>query len=92
MLLEMSVEFSGISRRLPGLGADELPGAFPALALQDRDLAIAAYDSADPDVRDGLDTLAVTMTIVLRRPARQWTTSTGGPRRSRPSPETPSLG
>jgi len=30
-----------------------------------RELAIAAYDSADPNVRDTLDTLAVTMTIVL---------------------------
>jgi hypothetical protein len=30
-----------------------------------RDLAIAAYDRADPGVRNGLDTLAVTMTIVL---------------------------
>ena len=30
-----------------------------------RDLAIAAYDKADPDVRNSLDTLAVTMTIVL---------------------------
>ena len=30
-----------------------------------RDLAIAAYDQADPDLRNSLDTLAVTMTIVL---------------------------
>ncbi len=30
-----------------------------------RDLAIAAYDKARPDVRNSLDTLAVTMTIVL---------------------------
>jgi hypothetical protein len=30
-----------------------------------RELAIAAYDRADPDVRNSLDTLAVTMTIVL---------------------------
>ena len=30
-----------------------------------RDLAIAAYGRADPDVRNSLDTLAVTMTIVL---------------------------
>ena len=30
-----------------------------------RDLAIAAYDKANPDVRNSLDTLAVTMTIVL---------------------------
>jgi hypothetical protein len=30
-----------------------------------RDLAVAACDRADPDVRNGLDTLAVTMTIVL---------------------------
>jgi hypothetical protein len=33
--------------------------------FQTRDLAISAYDSADPNVRDTLDTLAVTMTIVL---------------------------
>jgi hypothetical protein len=30
-----------------------------------RDLAIAEYDKADPNVRNTLDTLAVTMTIVL---------------------------
>jgi hypothetical protein len=30
-----------------------------------RDLAIAAYETADPNVRSGLDTLAVTMTVVL---------------------------
>jgi hypothetical protein len=30
-----------------------------------RDVAIEAYDNADPDVRSTLDTLAVTMTIVL---------------------------
>src|SRR5262249_113676 len=30
-----------------------------------RDVAIAAYDRADPDIRTSLDTLAVTMTIVL---------------------------
>ena len=30
-----------------------------------RDLAVAAYDQADPNVRNTLDTLAVTMTIVL---------------------------
>jgi 8-oxo-dGTP diphosphatase len=30
-----------------------------------RDMAIAAYDQADPNVRNTLDTLAVTMTIVL---------------------------
>ena len=30
-----------------------------------RDLAIAAYDRADANIRNTLDTLAVTMTIVL---------------------------
>jgi hypothetical protein len=30
-----------------------------------RDLAIAAYETADPNVRGGLDTLAATMTVVL---------------------------
>ena len=30
-----------------------------------REVAIAAYDKADPDLRNSLDTLAVTMTIVL---------------------------
>jgi hypothetical protein len=30
-----------------------------------REIAIAAYDKADPDLRNSLDTLAVTMTIVL---------------------------
>ena len=30
-----------------------------------RDVTISAYDNADPDVRGTLDTLAVTMTIVL---------------------------
>jgi hypothetical protein len=33
--------------------------------FQTRDVAIAAYDRADPDLRNSLDTLAVTMTIVL---------------------------
>ena len=30
-----------------------------------RDIAVAAYDGANPDLRNNLDTLAVTMTIVL---------------------------
>ncbi|HZP71196.1 MAG TPA: hypothetical protein VFB29_14745 [Pseudolabrys sp.] len=30
-----------------------------------RDLALAAYETADPNVRSSLDTLAVTMTVVL---------------------------
>jgi hypothetical protein len=30
-----------------------------------RDVAVAAYDRADPDIRNSLDTLAVTMTVVL---------------------------
>jgi hypothetical protein len=30
-----------------------------------RDLTIAAYETADPNVRSGLDTLAATMTVVL---------------------------
>ena len=38
---------------------------FHASHLKTRDLAIAAYDTADPNVRNTLDTLAVTMTIVL---------------------------
>ena len=38
---------------------------FSASHLKTRDLAIAAYDTADPNVRNTLDTLAVTMTIVL---------------------------
>lgn len=33
--------------------------------FKSRDVAISAYDGADPDVRGTLDTLAVTMTIVL---------------------------
>jgi hypothetical protein len=38
---------------------------FRASRFKTRELAIAAYDSADPDLRNSLDTLAVTMTIVL---------------------------
>ena len=38
---------------------------FRASRFKTRDLAIAAYDTADPNVRNNLDTLAVTMTIVL---------------------------
>jgi hypothetical protein len=38
---------------------------FSASHLKTRDLAIAAYDTADPNIRNTLDTLAVTMTIVL---------------------------
>ena len=37
----------------------------PLSHFKTRDLAIAAYDKARPDVRNSLDTLAVTMTIVL---------------------------
>ncbi|MGB9261917.1 MAG: hypothetical protein WCB55_17505, partial [Pseudolabrys sp.] len=59
------VELSGIPRRFSGLGADELPGALPPLRFKTRDLAIAAYDRADANIRNTLDTLAVTMTIVL---------------------------
>ena len=38
---------------------------FAASRLKGRDLAIAAYDTADPTWRDCLDTLAGTMTAVL---------------------------
>ena len=38
---------------------------FRASHSRTRDLAIAAYDTADPNVRGGLDTLAATMTVVL---------------------------
>jgi len=33
--------------------------------FQSREVVIAAYDATDPDLRNSLDTLAVTMTIVL---------------------------
>ena len=52
-------------RRLPRLAADELPRAFRASRFKGRDLAIAAYDAADPSLRGCLDTLAGTMTAVL---------------------------
>jgi hypothetical protein len=38
---------------------------FRASRFKTRELAIAAYDGADPNIRNSLDTLAVTMTIVL---------------------------
>ena len=38
---------------------------FMASRFKGRDLAIAAYDAADPSLRDCLDTLAGTMTAVL---------------------------
>ena len=38
---------------------------FVASRFRGRDLAIAAYDAADPNVRSCLDTLAGTMTAVL---------------------------
>jgi hypothetical protein len=38
---------------------------FRASHSRTRDLAIAAYDTADPNIRSGLDTLAATMTVVL---------------------------
>ena len=38
---------------------------FAASRFKGRDLAIAAYDAADPDIRGCLDTLAGTMTAVL---------------------------
>src|SRR5262245_48435792 len=44
-----------------------------------RDLAIAAYDKADPDTRNSLDTLAVTMTIVLEATRAAMEDADGGP-------------
>jgi hypothetical protein len=38
---------------------------FRASRFKTRELAIAAYDTADPNLRNNLDTLAVTMTVVL---------------------------
>jgi hypothetical protein len=38
---------------------------FQASHFKTSELAIASYDDADPNVRNSLDTLAVTMTIVL---------------------------
>ena len=38
---------------------------FAASRFKGRDLAIAAYDAADPNLRECLDTLAGTMTAVL---------------------------
>ena len=38
---------------------------FVASRFSGRDMAITAYNTADPDLRDSLDTLAVTMTAVL---------------------------
>jgi hypothetical protein len=38
---------------------------FRASHSKTRDFAIAAYDTADPNIRGSLDTLAVTMTVVL---------------------------
>ena len=70
MLLAMLSSYVGIPRRLSPhrLGTDELPGAFPSFRdypRRARSCDLAAYDKADPDVRNALDTLAVTMTIVL---------------------------
>src|SRR5262245_36038504 len=44
-----------------------------------RDVAIAAYDRADPDIRNSLDTLAVTMTIVLEATRAAMEDADGGP-------------
>ena len=63
---------------------------FRASHFKTRDLAIAAYDTADPDVRNSLDTLAVTMTIVLEATRAAMDDATGGRTRSRHLPETPS--
>jgi hypothetical protein len=38
---------------------------FRASQFKARDLAIAAYDTADPNVRSNFDRLAVTMSVVL---------------------------
>ena len=38
---------------------------FEASRFKGRELAIAAYDAAAPDARDGLDALTATMTVVL---------------------------
>jgi hypothetical protein len=47
---------------------------FRASRFKTRDLAIAAYDTADPIVRSGLDTLAGTMTAVLEATRAAMTT------------------
>ena len=57
-----------------------------------RDVAVAAYDRADPDIRNSLDTLAVTMTIVLEATRAAMEDADPVRRRSRHSPETPSVG
>ena len=50
-----------------------------------RDLAIADYDRADANIRNTLDTLAVTMTIVLEATRAAMDDVEGGPRRLRHS-------
>ena len=50
---------------LASLAAEDLPRAFPASHFTDRDAVIAAYEAADPAVRDALDSAAETLNTVL---------------------------
>ena len=45
---------------------------FRASQFKARDLAIAAYDTADPNVRSNFDRLAVTMSVVLEATGQRW--------------------
>lgn len=64
MLLDMLATLPGIPRRLSVVGADELSRALSRLAFPDT-RARPCRETADSNVRSSLDTLAVTMAVVL---------------------------
>lgn len=65
MLLEMAAESSDCCDDLRNWQACGYREHFRQSSLKARDLAIAAYDTADPVARDMLDALAGTMTTVI---------------------------
>lgn len=64
MLLDMLATLPGTPRRLSVVGADELSRALSRLAFPDT-RARPCRETADSNVRSSLDTLAVTMAVVL---------------------------
>lgn len=64
MLLDMLATLPGIPRRLSVVGADELSRALSRLAFPDT-RARPGRETADSNVGSSLDTLAVTMAVVL---------------------------
>jgi hypothetical protein len=65
MLLDMLASFPEVRADFMAWEPTSYREHFLLSHFKTRDLAVAAYDKADADLRNSLDTLAVTMTIVL---------------------------